>query len=169
MTTETDEPLVALTFWRPWPHAILYEGKTCENRSRPPPRALLGKRIALHSGKRYGLSSWPSPAPVPTDAQSPMGIVGTARIGGWLDLRDGQRRATLEPLADSLSKIEKAACLATVFRLDEQSAWWAGPVGILLLDPRPLPTPIACKGAQGYWRVPPALAVLIRGSVCPDK
>lgn len=164
-----DEPLSALTFWRPWPHAILWEGKTCENRPIPPPRKLLGKRIALHAGKRYGLASWPHAAQVPSDADSPTGIVGTARIGGWLDLRDGQRRAILEPLADTLSAIERAACLVSLSQLDTASPWWAGPVGILLLDPRPLATPIACDGRQGYWRVPPAIAAQIRGSVCPYK
>lgn len=33
----------------------------------------------------------------------------------------------------------------------DQRGWWVGPVGWVLRDVRPLPTPIACSGQQGLW------------------
>lgn len=37
----------------------------------------------------------------------------------------------------------------------EEDRWWVGPVGWLLEGVLPLPVPVPCKGAMGFWTVPP--------------
>lgn len=151
-------PLYALTFWRPWPSAILYAGKNCENRTRPPPRALLGKRIALHAGKRYELAHWPRPVQVTFAGECQTGIVGTALVAGWLDTRRGGHVAVSSGDAPT---VERRRAIARLLELNH-SQWWAGPVGILFEDVCALEQPIRCNGAQGWWRVPEAEAELVR-------
>jgi len=36
-----------------------------------------------------------------------------------------------------------------------RSEWFGGPFGYVLAKPRPLQTPVPCKGALGFWNVPP--------------
>ena len=47
------------------------------------------------------------------------------------------------------------------------SKWFEGPCGYVLTNPRPLRTPIPCKGALGFWRVP--ARVLRRCRVAPRR
>lgn len=44
------EPMRALTLKPWWAHAVAHLGKDIENRAKPPPKALIGKRIAIHAG-----------------------------------------------------------------------------------------------------------------------
>ncbi len=149
----------ALTFWRPWPSAILYSGKDCETRTRPPPRHLLGRRVALHAGKTYQADggAWPGLVDPPAKKDCPEGIVGTAVVAGWLD----QRKP--DDVVVALPGYEERV------RALDLSDWFAGPVGILLVDVAKLEAPIAILGQRGWWAVPPAIALQLRGSICPDK
>lgn len=175
------EELWALTYWRPWPTAILKHGKDCENRPNPPPRALFGKRACLHSGKTYGVSSWPFPGQVPTDEECPLGLVGSTIVAGALEHvgTSGRRRLfmtdvkglieitanspdDLKKHIDLCLKEPKALELAHAIANIDRSQWWAGPVGIYMTEPRALATPIAINGKQGWWRVPPAIAAEYR-------
>lgn len=158
----------ALTYWRPWPTLILSHGKDCENRTQPPPRDLIGERVAVHAGKRYGIGEWPFEGAPPADADCPLGIVGTVRIAGVLDRRGREpivwtprqgRIARSAPLAELLD-IEEVPLLARLLKLD-QSPWWAGPVGILIEDPIALSRPIAISGSQGWWPVPADVAAQV--------
>lgn len=158
--------LFALTYWRPWPTFILRtdaERKDCENRTQPPPRHLIGKRVAVHAGKRYGVGAWPFAGEPPRDEDCPTGIVGTVRIVGALDLRGaswvhlpGERIHAPSIPWDP----EKRALMERVRAL-RASPWWAGPVGILVDDPIALPRPIAINGAQGWWPVPVDVAAQV--------
>jgi len=38
-----------------------------------------------------------------------------------------------------------------------KSKWFGGPIGFVLKNPRPLPKPIPCKGALGFWNIPPKI------------
>src|SRR5215208_6447735 len=38
---------------------------------------------------------------------------------------------------------------------EHPSKWFVGPYGFVLENPQPLSRPIPCKGALGFWRVPP--------------
>ena len=60
-------------------------------------------------------------------AAHPGKVLAVARLGGFLDAK---------PEGD-------------------QGRWWCGPVAWVLEDVRRLPEPIAVKGAQGLWNLPP--------------
>lgn len=129
----------ALTLWRPWPWAILHAGKRVENRGWPPPRWVIGHRIALHAGKRFDAEAarcMNRLAPLrtcPPSPEQPTGIVGVARVVRCLEAPTGG-------LYD-----------------DSIERWFVGPYGWVLDDVVALPRPIEWPGAQGLWHMPPAL------------
>lgn len=43
----------ALSLWQPWASLIAHGIKTIETRSWPPPKSLIGQRIAIHAAKRW--------------------------------------------------------------------------------------------------------------------
>lgn len=155
----------AITLWRPWSDAIIHGPKRIENRTWAPPRALLGHTIAIHSGKTWdadigcGLramgSGWSPPM---ENAQSPQGVIGVARLVGFIDDAQGVAWGRAEP--SSLL----VRCLRETAQWDARIAprladpWWMGPVGWIFDEPLALTTPIACRGAQGLWTVPADVA-----------
>jgi hypothetical protein len=40
---------------------------------------------------------------------------------------------------------------------NHKSKWFIGPYGYVLKNPRPLATPIPCKGMLGFWKVSPKM------------
>ena len=148
----------ALTLWRPWPDAILNGGKRVENRRRPPPKGTVGETIALHAGKRYGIGGWSTADwTPPNDADCAQGIVGVARIAGYLDLRGVDADGSWRRLE---SVLDEAVAVRTC-QLD-RDPWWSGPVG-WLLDRVVAIEPVACRGAQGLWTVPePQLSLMLK-------
>jgi hypothetical protein len=36
-----------------------------------------------------------------------------------------------------------------------RSRWFAGPIGFVLANPRPLRAAVPCKGKLGFWEIPP--------------
>ena len=93
-----------------------------------------------------------TPHDVPDALRDPrieaMGIIGTVIVRGWVVVK--MRGVFIESM--SVEHVQPGyeawadAQLATM--------WLTGRYGWLLDDPRPLATPIACRGAQGLWRVP---------------
>ena len=129
----------AVTLWRPWDHAILYGGKRIENRPWKPWPSIIGKRIALHSGRKYdtegaqwmlsqGLYTPPPPSECIAGA-----IVGTATVSGFVT--------------------------------DSDSSWFFGPYGWVLMDVKALPEPILCRGAQGLWNLPKQVELQVLAQV----
>ena len=117
----------ALSIRQPWAWAILYAGKTIENRPR---RTHLRETIAIHASlqpDRAWHLAYPPRAPfVPAPEDCAFGA-----IIGFADLVD---------------------CVE-----HHPSKWFQGPFGYVLANPRPLKTPIPCKGALGFWKVPPEI------------
>ena len=118
----------ALTLIRPWPWAILYGGKRCENRTWRPPASVVGQVIAIHAGRTYDEAAEERICRIMgsgTDgSRIDEGIVGTARITGVVDSLPGD-------------------------------PWFVGPFGWVLGDVRALARPIPCRGSQGLWALPP--------------
>lgn len=121
----------ALTIWQPWANAIAHHGKRIENRTWPPPKSIIGERIAIHAGKKVDKDAVTmlGVEPVPTGA-----IIATAVVLGWTN-----------GLPESHS----------------QHRWFCGPCGWVLDQIRPLANPEPCRGAQGLWDVPPEVAARI--------
>ena len=69
------------------------------------------------------------------DAQFPEGIAQPAM--------DNLYRAAIIGLVDIVDVVRESS-----------SQWFIGPFGFVLKNPRPLPKPLSCKGALGFWDVP---------------
>lgn len=146
-----------LTLWRPWPDAIFRSTKRCENRGKPPPERLLGTTIALHAGLTYRVGDWAYPGgwvPPPASA-CPVGIVGVARLVGFLDLRV-ERRIGHALLVDAAASASLARRLWTL----DEDPWWTGPCG-WLLDRVVAIDAVPCKGSMGIWTVPDDVAAIV--------
>jgi hypothetical protein len=128
----TTTSLHALTLWQPWASAVVLLGKDVENRGKPPPRALLGRPLAIHAGLAYDEAAAEDirrefHLPVADRKQAPLGaVVGLAVLRG--SVRNSASR----------------------WAVPGQEHW-------LVEQAVALPRPIPCKGAQGFWWVPPAV------------
>lgn len=158
----------ALTIKQPWAYAICHLGKRVENRTWKPSAKLIGQRVAIHAGvavddealdhldRVYGVPCGDG------DDELPRGkVVATARLVGFAqDRGDGPR--VLDDFGDELHQ-------ATMAQLThgQLKAWWMGPIGHVLDDVRVLATPIPCKGALGYWRLPDGVAAEIEAQEQP--
>jgi len=160
----------ALTIKQPWAYAIAMFGKTVENRSRKPPKALIGQRIAIHVSKNA--DDWNAfcdgeilDTPAHLQAMrawerecAPFGdfgcIIATARIVGFCEWRGGFMPNEMQYIRE-----HKAAVMTA-----PDSPWWIGPVGIVLADIRLLNKPIGpMRGALGYWEVPAEFLPFLEG------
>jgi hypothetical protein len=65
----------------------------------------------------------------------------------------GGRKPTDEDLKDRGCIIGVAEIVDVVTK--SSSNWFVGPYGFVLKNPQSLPEPIPCKGALGFWRIPP--------------
>jgi hypothetical protein len=127
----------ALTLWQPWAHAIVHLGKRIENRRWPPPKYLKGQAFAIHAGKGFDEDS--------TEELKRFGML--ARHVGR-DYFDRGAVVAVARLKGSETDIEKID--------GTQRFWFAGPVGWILTDVRPV-RPVVCRGAQGLWNLPPEI------------
>lgn len=122
--------MYALTVRRPWSGLIIYGGKNIENRGWPPPRKIVGQRIAIHAGLGDDLTNELASrieaftGAIITCRTMQTGIIGTVRIVG----------ITQDPISPW--------CQAGA------GYWW------VLADPKPLERPIPCRGRLGLWKLP---------------
>lgn len=146
----------ALTIWQPWASLVMIAAKPYEFRRWAFPHSLEGQRIVIHAGARP---------------------VRAAEVEDIIDRLDDRLssiyKKTAMPLLDRLlaahkcrGVVELSAGLGTAIigrpkqvsalfnspadsdRIDHHM--WAWP----LTDIKPFPTPIPCRGAQGFWTWP---------------
>lgn len=122
----------ALTLRPPWGQAVIFGPKRVENRKARPPSALLGRRIAIHSGLTPDLE----------------GADWIDRNGLWVEFDD---RTDLVRGA-----IIGSARLVGITK-ESTDPWFTGPWGWLLDEVIALPLPVYCRGQLGLWAIPPAL------------
>ncbi len=149
----------ALTLYRPWGASMLFgpDGgpgpKPIENRTWPPSARMLGQVIALHHGQRYddegaaflAARGW-NPDRYPQSRWT--GIIGTARIVGFVDKRPGFATQIVCPASTTAHR--SVGIAKTV----EASPFFFGPVGWLLEERVGFPRPVECLGHQQLWTVP---------------
>lgn len=116
----------ALTLWQPWAWAIAAGHKKVENRGFAP-KFMIGERFAIHAGKTY----------------DPAVLVEICR----------------EFAIEMPNKMVTSAIVA-VATLEEivtrsNDPWFVGPYGLVLRDVVAINPPVPCKGAQGFWEIPP--------------
>ncbi len=125
----------ALTLWQPWAHAIVHLGKRIENRSWPPPKYLEGEVFAIHAGKGFDEDS--------TEELKRLRMLAPHVDKNYFDRGAVVGVARLRRHTTDIEQVERP-----------QRFWFAGPVGWILTDVRPV-RPVACRGAQGLWNLPP--------------
>lgn len=131
----------ALTLIQPWAWAVAHARKNIENRTWPPPKGIIGQRIAIHAGKKldkavvahWGRFAGLIPVDVPTEFVAGA-VVAVATVGGTFYDR---REVPANP-------------------------WFSGPIGWHLACVKALQTPIPCRGAQGLWTLPLEVELEIR-------
>ncbi|MDN4173939.1 hypothetical protein QWY28_13340 [Nocardioides sp. SOB77] len=127
----------ALTVQQPWAWAIVHGGKDVENRTQA--WSYRGP-LAIHAGLRTDV--WAYEDDMVRDA------LGRFDDGWVLEEQTGTVGAVIG-VVDLVGAHRGAAC-------DCISGWaQQGAVHMLLANPRPLPTPVPCKGRLGLW-TPPA-------------
>ena len=130
-----------LTLWRPWDRAMRDLGKCIENREYPPPPHLIGHLVALHSGKKWDAA----------------GAEVIAEITGRLlrpDECPESAIACVGRLAGYIPTDEESEPRPGWIVSGEQRRWLFGLYGWIIAD-RVAIDPVACRGAQGLWRLPP--------------
>ena len=137
----------ALTLWRPWAGLMGAPPlKDLENRGWQPPASIVGQRLALHAGKRWDRDG---------------------AVWAWELLeRAGWSGHDLGELFEAC-KVEGVVALATVGQpvAASRSPWFVGRYGWPMLDVVRLPEPVACRGAQGLWTLPPEVEARVLGQV----
>ena len=139
----------ALTLIQPWATYIAHYGKDVENRTWPPPRSIMGQRIAIHAGKRFDAGAIPPPLLADRDES--------------LRLKMADLRADDVPRG---AIIATAIVSGIALSPTEYGSPWKvpGQWGWQLLDVVALPEPIPCKGRQGLWEVPAEIVARIEAS-----
>lgn len=143
----------AITVRPPWAQAIIWAGKTVENRSVISMwRRLAGERVAIHAGARVDDAAFADP--VLRRARRDQGklwefltrgaIIGTVTVTGvhWADDCGG-----CSPWAQGPWIGERRICHLT------------------LTDPVPLAAPIAIRGKLGPWHLPAEVAATVRSDL----
>jgi hypothetical protein len=151
----------ALTIWQPWASLIAIGAKPYEFRKWAAPAFAIGERIVIHAGARpvkreevvdviARCSGEDGPAPVKPEIAVPFlqGVLakfeaGHSRSAGRtvLPLSVGLCSAVLMPPVRCVDLYP-----ADSDRIDHHMFAWP------LTDVRVFETPIAAKGAQGFWR-----------------
>lgn len=154
IATSTDK---ALTLHQPWASAIIAGPKRIENRPWAPPRELLGRRFWIHAGLTYdvqGALFCEARGFRAIEAQTPRGVIlGSVRLAGYWT--PGTTGATRLVTGDGGRPTPAQVDAALV------GGWMFGPFGWMLLDPKPLRTPVACRGLQKLWSLPAAVRAAI--------
>jgi hypothetical protein len=129
----SDLPRLALSIRQPWAHCILHLGKPVENRSWP---TNVRGSICIHASKNMTLSECRD------------GLETYRYSGAGFDrLRAFPERSELS-LGGIVGVVDIVDCVT-----DHPSAWFFGPYGFVLENPRPAPF-VEVSGALGFfdWR-----------------
>lgn len=151
----------ALTLHRPWPWAIFHapqeRRKRLENREWPPWPSIVGQVIAIHAGKKWDEdgaamileeTGFAAVEANDSDRWHAEGIIGTARVIGWIEGEDPDHLKTVGLVPPGL--------------IQQQLRWHFGPFAWVLDEDKALPAPIPCRGMQGMWTVPAEIEEQIR-------
>ncbi len=154
--------MYAITLIQPYATCIVCWDKPVENRSWPLPAHLVGTRIAIHAGAKFDRESYEGVCfDFDFDASDPAtlalarlsrAVIGTVLVIGGVRGNDSIFRESRPVSGD-------AAALAAW--TGWHSRWFTNGHGHVYADPRPLKTPVPCKGALGYWRLPDDVAAAV--------
>lgn len=130
-----------LSVRQPWAFAILHGGKDVENRPR---RSHYRGRLLIHASAGMTVD----------EAEGCRDFIAAQGLRGpWCE---GVKAMEL-PRGVILGTVDMVDCVE-----DSPSPWFMGKFGYVIANPRPFASPIAAKGALGFWRVPGDLEAAVR-------
>ncbi len=135
--------MLALTIWQPWAAAIALGEKLVENRDWAPPVSAFGKLIAIHAAKR------PMEEDDAYDVAEKLGRHQGKDWGDFVQLCGSQMGSVV-----AVARLDKVVRYAMDLP-EDQKQWFVGDFGWVLSEVQPLATPIAVRGLQKLWRLPP--------------
>ena len=144
----------AITLHQPYAQLIADGRKPYETRSWPPPRDLIGNRIAIHAGQsragadfaqKLGMTDLPIGAVLATAVLvAAHKIHDRWRMDGVLYQASSLRKLSMQPDDDPDFRGER-------FPIDEYGDYSPGRWAWRLVDVVVLDPPIPARGAQGLW------------------
>lgn len=164
--------MLGLSLWQPWCWSIFdpIADKGVENRSWPPPPALIGQTIAIHAAMKFdeqrAYSLWDHH--ITGTRTRKTGLENLSPIGYFLALGITHAPALKERyeagVIVGVATIERVVTDATTLPPD-QKRWFFGDYGWVLANRRQLPEPVPHKGKQGLWKVLPAAEDSVRAQL----
>lgn len=168
MTSDLPQHLIGLptlTILPPWGTAVARWGKSDENRGRPPPESLRGKRLCIHQGQIDLLANGaPSQNKRTRDAwDSFTALFARGLLPG--DFNDASRHwqqivtdaghlLAIVTVADALQIHPNCAISMWTGRRSDLSPWMIpGQIAWHFTELEPLAEPILLSGLQGVWRL----------------
>jgi hypothetical protein len=150
----------ALTLTQPWCGLVASGVKRIENR----PRSIIrredfGRPFALHASREINEEIY-----LDIGRISPRLMGGpdvpwrrlsrcTSAVIGVATVERAVTRAGHDPREKTIVDINGGS----VVDLGDQECWFFGPIGYVLRDIRALPSPVPCRGWQGFWGLLPAV------------
>jgi hypothetical protein len=128
----------ALSIRQPWAWAILHAGKDVENRNWP---TRFRGTIAVHAAKGMTRDEYENARDF---------MIGDVGLND-MPLFGQCWRGVIVGLVDIVDCVTRS-----------DSPWFEGKYGFVLANPRPLKTPISCKGALNFWDVPASVVTQIK-------
>jgi hypothetical protein len=149
---DLDDNLLALSVMQPWGSLIAFGQKALENRSWAPPISMIGKRFAIHASKKLDLDAF-------HDLREGFSCSYDRSQFPYATPRDFPTMAiiaitTLSAVVRSLVELDEYCLARGIVETGRHHRWFVGPLGYVLTYTRRLETPVPCKGALGFWRVP---------------
>lgn len=153
----------ALTVWQPWASLIAAGHKPYEFRGWPPPKSIIGERIAIHAGARKvkksevaslirGLAEALHPSQRPALAEGAFSYLCAVPIANYPLKAIVCTAVVGEPVRGDEAARRLGIPVATNDSDREGTFNWGWP----MLDIKKVPG-IPCRGAQGLWNVPKGL------------
>ncbi len=131
--------LKALTLRQPFAWSIFHAGKDVENRNWP---ARVRGTIAIHAAEDQPEGSYAASKKFITAVVRKLGLKGVR-----IPPSERLERGAIIGLVDIVDCVEQS-----------DSAWFEGPIGVRLTNPRLLPKPIPCPGKRRFFTVPADVA-----------
>ena len=147
MASPTDRPRTrALSLTQPWAWLIVHGPKRIENRRWHLPQKWRGQRVLVHAAKGMTLDDYASARSMTA------GIDPHLRLPAKDELARGK-------IIGAMTFGEECLCPARTFVPSGfDLRWWMeGQHGFLVASVEAFATPVECKGALGFWEVPPGV------------
>lgn len=166
----------ALTLTQPWAGLVASGIKLVENRPRSMiKREDFGKPFAIHASREIDEPTYDRIYEIAPELR------GTYLVEHHNGLPPWSKLSRITSAVIAVATIEDAIILPILHDrhgpvargtsgevdLGDQARWFFGPIGYVLRDVIALPTPVYCRGAQGFWTLSAEVEAKVRTQLRP--